>query len=76
MLAPALALGAEAIHPQTSLVTPELVERAHRQGLGVRVWTANQPTQLRQLLRWGVDGVFTDYPERAVIARVLAASEV
>ncbi|HEV2239005.1 MAG TPA: glycerophosphodiester phosphodiesterase family protein [Ktedonobacterales bacterium] len=73
-LAPALALGAEAVHLATPLATPELIERAHRQALGVRVWTANQPRQLSQLLRWGVDGVFSDYPERAVIARALAAS--
>jgi glycerophosphoryl diester phosphodiesterase len=74
-LAPALAMGAEAVHLQTALATPALIERAHGSGLAVRVWTANLPATLRQLLRWGVDGVFTDYPERAVIARALAASE-
>jgi glycerophosphoryl diester phosphodiesterase len=75
-LAPAHALGAEAVHLQTSLAAPDLIERAGGLGLGVRVWTANQPAQLRQFLRWGVDGIFTDYPERAVIARALAASEL
>jgi glycerophosphoryl diester phosphodiesterase len=74
-LAPARAMGAEAVHVQTTLATLELVERAHRLGLSVRVWTANAPATLRQLMRWGVDGAFTDYPERAVIARALATSE-
>jgi glycerophosphoryl diester phosphodiesterase len=73
--ATAQALGAEAVHLQTYLATPELVARARQLGLGVRVWTANQPDRLRQFVRWGVDGIFTDYPERAVIARALAASE-
>jgi glycerophosphoryl diester phosphodiesterase len=74
-LAPAQAVGAEAVHLHTALASPQLVQRAHDLGLQTRVWTANLPATLRQLLRWGVDGVFTDYPERAVIARALAAGE-
>jgi glycerophosphoryl diester phosphodiesterase len=68
-------MGAEAVHLHTALATEGLVERAHELGLGVRVWTANLTTTLRRLLRWEVDGIFTDYPERAVIARALGASE-
>jgi glycerophosphoryl diester phosphodiesterase len=70
MLAPALAMGAEAIHPGVSLVTPDLVRRAHARGLRVHAWTANRWSTLRLLLAWGVDGVFSDYPERAVVTRV------
>ena len=73
-LAPALEMGAEAIHPQSTLVTPLLVQRAHDAGLRVHVWTANRPQMLRQLLTWQVDGVFSDFPERAVIVRTLAAT--
>ncbi|HEV7126511.1 MAG TPA: glycerophosphodiester phosphodiesterase family protein [Ktedonobacterales bacterium] len=73
-LAPALAMGAQAVHPAMSLVTPSLVERAHDNGLRIHVWTANRLVPLRQLLSWGVDGVFSDYPERAVIARTLTQS--
>lgn len=71
MLAPALAMGAEAINPGTNLVTTELVRRAHEHGLRVQVWTANRWSTLRALLALGVDGVFCDYPERAVISRAL-----
>jgi glycerophosphoryl diester phosphodiesterase len=70
MLAPALEMGAEAVHPGAGLVTPELVRRAHELGLRVNVWTANRWSTLRQLLFMGADGVITDYPERAVITRV------
>jgi glycerophosphoryl diester phosphodiesterase len=69
----AQAMGAEALHLHTALATPQLVQRARALSLRTRVWTANVPATLRQLLRWGVDGVFTDYPERAIIARALAA---
>ena len=77
LLAPASEMGAEAVHPGVSLVTPDLVRRAHARGLRMHVWTANRWSTLRQLLAWGVDGVFSDYPERAIVTRVTggAASE-
>ncbi len=71
MLAPALEMGAEAIHPGVSLVTPNLVRAAHERGVRVRVWTANRWSTLRLLLGMAVDGVFSDYPERAVITRMV-----
>ncbi|HEX9412555.1 MAG TPA: glycerophosphodiester phosphodiesterase family protein [Ktedonobacterales bacterium] len=74
MLAPALEMGAEALHPGVNLVSPELVRRVHQAGLHVHVWTANRWSTLRQLLAWGVDGVFTDYPERAIITRVMGGN--
>lgn len=74
MLAPALDMGAEAIHPGAGLVTADLVRRAHDAGLGVNVWTANRWNTIRRLIEWGVDGIFSDYPERVVIARAIAGS--
>jgi glycerophosphoryl diester phosphodiesterase len=70
-------MGAEAVHPSVSLATADLVRRAHTNGLRVHVWTANRWSTLRQLLGWGVDGVFSDYPERAVVTGLTggAASE-
>ncbi|HKV85849.1 MAG TPA: glycerophosphodiester phosphodiesterase family protein [Ktedonobacterales bacterium] len=69
LITPALALHAEAIHPALSLVNPGLIRRAHDAGLRVNVWTANRPATIEQLIRWEVDGVFSDYPERVVIVR-------
>ena len=64
-------LQAEAIHPAAVLVDPALIRRAHDAGLQVNVWTVNAPHDIRQLVAWGVDGIFTDYPERVLIARSL-----
>ena len=69
MVASALAVGAEAMHPGLRLVTPELVLRAHDAGLAVNVWTVNRPADIRRLIAWDVDGIFSDYPERVVAAR-------
>lgn len=74
LLAPALALGVEAIHPAVELVTPALIRRAHAAGLCVNVWTANRRLTIARLLAWGADGLFSDYPERVVIARALATA--
>ena len=74
MIARTLDLGAEAIHPGIRLVTPELVERAHDAGLRVNVWTANRWTTIRTLLLIGVDGIFSDAPERVVIERARFAA--
>ncbi len=75
MLTPALAMGAEAIHPGVGLTTAELVAQAHAKGLRVNVWTANRRATIRKLLAWGVDGLFSDYPERVIIARTQMAAQ-
>lgn len=74
LIAPAISLRAEAIHPALSLVTPELVRRAHETGLQVNVWTVNLDATIRRLMRLGVDGIFSDYPERVVIVRARLAA--
>ncbi len=73
MIEAALQLGVEAIHPHPRILTEEIVRLAHEAGLQVNVWTANRLGVIRQLIAWGVDGLFSDYPERVVIARRLAA---
>ena len=75
LVAPALALGAEAIHPEVSLLTEECVAEAHEASLQVNVWTANSWMRIRRLLKWGVDGIFSDNPERVVILRAVMLSD-
>lgn len=74
MIARALDLGAEALHPKLNLVTPDLIARAHTSGLPVHVWTANRWATIRKLLALGADGIFSDLPERVVIERARFAA--
>ncbi len=57
-------LGAEAIHPRLRHTTRALVERAHAAGLKVFVYTVNEPADIERMRGFGVDGVFSDFPER------------
>jgi len=60
----ARAVGAEALHPWVGLATPELVGAAHAEGLAVHVFTVDREEEMRRLLDLGVDGIFTNYPDR------------
>lgn len=51
------------------IVTGRFVDRAHRDGLGVHVWTVNRPDRMRALLAMGVDGLLSDAPAR--VRRIL-----
>ena len=49
-------------------VTEETLTEAHALGLRVVVWTVNEVDEMLALARLGVDGIITDYPNRAVEA--------
>ena len=50
--------------PYYRLVTANMVREAHRQGMKVIPWTVNETTEMEALIRLGVDGIITDYPNR------------
>ena len=49
-------------------LTRAAVTEAHRLGLRVMPWTVNRLIPMRRLIRWGVDGLITDRPDRAFAA--------
>jgi glycerophosphoryl diester phosphodiesterase len=46
------------------ILTPELIEAAHRLNIEVHIWTVNEEADIRRLFEMGVDGIMGDYPER------------
>ncbi len=57
-------LGAEAINPAYGKITPEKARAIHEAGFKIYVWTVNEPKQFEELKAMGVDGVFSNYPDR------------
>lgn len=53
-----------AVHPLIDLVNAEFVRSAHERGLKVFVYTVNHPKDIARVAAMGVDGIFTDFPER------------
>lgn len=47
---------------------PPLIRAAHEAGMPVIPWTVNDPAQIARLVRLGVDGLVSDFPERVVSA--------
>jgi glycerophosphoryl diester phosphodiesterase len=63
-VAGAMAIGANVLSPEHTLVTPELVRDAHSLSLPVTVWTVNDTADMARFIEYGVDAIVTDYPDR------------
>lgn len=62
----ALAIGATALNVSLAELTGGIVTRAHECGLRVLVYTVNDTHDIGRCHRLEVDGIFTDYPARAI----------
>lgn len=60
----ARSIGAHSVHLNLRVTSPYLVREAQRAGLQVYVWTVNEPGDRERMREYGVDGIFTDYPDR------------
>jgi glycerophosphoryl diester phosphodiesterase len=71
-LARALRLGAQSLHMSLSALDGAAVQTAQRQGLAVYVYTVNSSADIARCRAAGVDGVFSDYPDRVIAAQRVA----
>lgn len=55
----------QCVHPHYNDVNRSFIERQHRVGRRVHVWTVNEPAEMVCLFRLQVDGIFTDRPRLA-----------
>ena len=58
-------LKAEAINPHFKKLTRENVNALKESGFKIYTWTVNEPQDITVIKRHGVDGIITNYPERA-----------
>ena len=57
-------LQAEAINPQHTQLNAQNVAKIHEAGYKVYTWTVNDPAEFQRLVSIGVDGVFSDFPDK------------
>lgn len=65
----AIELGASALNISAEFADPRLVHDAHARGLKVYAYTVNHPQDIAAMRAAGIDGVFSDYPDRVIAAR-------
>ncbi len=53
-----------AFNPYYKFASEKRIEDAHELGIKVIPWTVNDPDDMRKLIKRGVDGIITDYPDR------------
>lgn len=53
-------------NPEFPLVTVELIKELHQKNIQIIPWTVNEVTDMKRLINMGVDGIITDYPNRAI----------
>ncbi len=56
-------LQVDALHPQNIFVNEKYVYEAHEAGLLVNTWTVNLVSDIEKMIRCGVDGIITNYPD-------------
>lgn len=54
------------ISPAYPIVTPEMVKKAHENGVKVLPWTPDTEEQMKSLADMGVDGIISNYPDKLV----------
>ena len=52
-----------AFHPDESLVTREMIEKMSASEFPVLTYTVNEKKRMKELMDWGISGIFTDEPE-------------
>ena len=65
-------LGSHTYHPRYRIVSPEKITAWQQAGLSVNVWTVNNRAHMARLVKAGVDGIVTDYPQ--VLREVLSST--
>jgi glycerophosphoryl diester phosphodiesterase len=58
-------VGATTLWQERSFVDEVLIRAVHSAGAEIIVWTVDDQGEMARLVAWGVDGICTNYPERA-----------
>jgi len=57
-------VNAYSVHLSLEFINKEFVEDAHKRGMKVFVWTVNDTDEMQRMKELGIDGVFSNFPDR------------
>jgi glycerophosphoryl diester phosphodiesterase len=66
----ARSIGAHSVHLNLEMITPKRVSILHQFGFKVFVYTVNEPRDIQAMRAVGVDGVFSDFPDRVLTSEL------
>ena len=56
----------QVLNLRNSFLTREKIEKIHREGIKINVYTVNSEEELEQFVKWGADGLITNHPDRLI----------
>lgn len=62
----AVGLGTNLTYEGEEVIDAAFIQKAQENGLPVHIYTINEIDEMQQLLDWGVNGLFTNYPDRLI----------
>ena len=54
----------EGININHTALNPSLVKKIHRSGMKIIAWTVNDPDNIRRMMKLGVNGIISNFPDR------------
>lgn len=60
----AVGIGTNVTYDGNDVIDADFIRQAQANGLPVHIYTINETDEMQRLLDWGVNGLFTDYPDR------------
>lgn len=60
----AVGIGPNVSYEGEDVISADFIDQAHANGLLVHPYTINDSREMRRLIDWGVDGMFTNFPDR------------
>jgi len=60
----AKSIKAKAINPWFKTLTEHQVKQIKKEGFAIYTYTVNDTSDIKKMMSWGVDGVFTNFPDR------------
>ncbi len=57
-------VNAYSVNPSVEFINKHFVQEVHKNGMKVLVWVVNHPEDIKRMKKLGVDGIFSNFPDR------------